>query len=69
MSGHGILKYFPFLDKKDPSEDKELPDPSGPSLMVIPSLSIASCNAEVTKVLKQAEAKQSVTKNLYTVRS
>ena len=65
MSGDGILKYFrPILDKKDPPEDKELPDPSGPLSKVIPSSSIASCNAKVTKVLKQA--KRSVTKNYYT---
>ena len=61
MSEHGILKYFcPILDKKDPPEDKELPDPLS---KVIPSSSIASCSAEVTKVLKQA--KRSVTKNHY----
>ena len=35
MSGHGILKHFcpikkgPHVDK-NPPEDKELPDPSGP---------------------------------------
>ena len=62
MSGHGILKYFRPI-KKDPPEDKKLPDPSGPLSKVIPSSSIASCNAEVTKVLKQA--KRSVTKNCY----
>ena len=62
MSGHGILKYFRPI-KKDPPEDKELPNPSGPLSKVIPSSSIASCNAEVTKVLKQA--KRSVTKNCY----
>ena len=43
-----------FLAKKDPTEDKELPGPSGPFSMVIPSSSIDSCNTEVTKVLKQA---------------
>ena len=53
--------HCPILDKKDPPEDKELPDSSWPSSKVILSLSIASCNAEVTKVLKQV--KQSVTKN------
>ena len=53
MLGHGILKYFcPILDKKNPPEDKELPDPLS---KVIQLLSIASCNAEVTKVLKQAK--------------
>ena len=65
MLGHGILKFFcPILDKKDPPEDKELSDPSGPLSTVIPSPSIASCNTEVTKVLKQA--KWSVTKIRYT---
>ena len=65
MLGHGILKYFrPILDKKDPPEDKESPNPSRPLSKVIPSSSIASYNAEVTKVLKQA--KRSVTKNRYT---
>ena len=59
MSEHGILKYFcPILDKKDPPKDKEFPDPLS---KVTPLSSIASCSAEVTKVLKQA--KQSVTKN------
>ena len=62
MSQHGILKYFrPILDKKDPPEDKELPDPL--SKVTTGSSSIASCSAEVTKVLKQA--KRSVTKNHY----
>ena len=71
MSEHGILKYFhPITSKKDtpedkdPPEGKELPNSSGPLSKVIPSSSIASCNAEVTKVLKQA--KWSVTKNCYT---
>ena len=50
MAGQGILKYFSL--KKDQSEDKKLPDPSGPLSKVMPSSSIASCNAEVTKVLK-----------------
>ena len=64
MSEHGILKYsHPILDKKDPPEDKELPDPSEPLPKVIPLPSIASCNAEVTKVLKQAKC--SVTKSYY----
>ena len=68
ISGHGILKYFcptkkDLLEDKDPPEDKELPNLSRPLSKVIPSSSIASCNAEVTKVLKQA--KQSVTKNVY----
>ena len=36
MLGHGILKYLhPIFDKKDLSEDKELPDPSGPLLKAI----------------------------------
>ena len=48
MAGHGILKYFyPILDKKDPPEDKELPNPSGPLSKVIASSSIANCNTEV----------------------
>ena len=66
MSGHGILKYFCYIfNKKDPPpEDKELPGPSGPLLKVLPSLSIASCNAEVIKIMKQA--KQFVTKSRYT---
>ena len=52
------MKYFcPILDKKDPSEDKELPDPSGPLSKVIPSSSIASCNAEITKVTKNSYTK------------
>ena len=56
MSGYGILKYFhPILDKKDPPEGKELPNPSGLLSKVITLSSIASCNAEVTKVLKQAK--------------
>ena len=59
MSEHGISKYFyPILDKKDPPKDKELPDPLS---NVTPLSSIASCSAEVTKVLKQA--KRSATKN------
>ena len=53
MSGHRILKYFhPIVDKK------QLPDPSGPLSKVVPSSSIASCNAKVSEVLKQA--KQSI---------
>ena len=64
MLGHGILKYFhPILDKKDSPEDKELPDLSGPLSKVIPSSSIARCNAKATKMLKQE--KWSVTKNRY----
>ena len=59
MSEHGILKYVcPILDKKDPPEDKELPDPLS---KVTPSSSIASYSTEVTKVLKQV--KRPVTKN------
>ena len=61
MSEHGILKYFyPILDKKDPPEDKGYIIHLG---NYRPLLSIASCNAEVTKVLKQA--KWYVTKNRY----
>ena len=65
MSERRILKYFPpILDKKDPPEDKELPDLLSKVLAKgTPSSSIASCSAEVTKVLKQA--KRSVTKNHY----
>ena len=57
MLGHEILKYIHLtLDKKDPPEDKKLCDPSGPLSKVIPSSSnIASCNAEVTKLLKHAK--------------
>ena len=54
MSGHGILKYFyPISDKKDitedkdPPEGKDLPNPSGSLLKVIPLSSITICNAEV----------------------
>ena len=64
MSGHGILKYFHPIKKDSPEEDKELPNPSRPLSKIIPSSSIASCNAEVTKVLKQA--KWSVSKSGYT---
>ena len=74
MSGHGILKYFcPITHKmyapedKDPPEGKELPNLFGSYISkVIPSSSwsIASCNADVTRVLKQA--KRSFTKNCYT---
>ena len=71
MSGHRILMYFgPITGKKhtpedkDPHEGKELPNPSGPLSKVIPSSSIGSCNAEVTKVLKQA--KRFVIKKCYT---
>ena len=65
MAGQGILKYFSL--KKDHSEDKKLPDPSGPLSKVIPSSSIASCNAEVTKVLKlQAKPASRVAKKCYT---
>ena len=43
MSEHEILKYFcPILDKKEPPEDKELPDPSGLLSKVIPLSSISS---------------------------
>ena len=55
MSEHGILMYFsPILDKKDPPEEKALPDPLS-NLKITTSSSIASCSAEVTKVLKQAK--------------
>ena len=53
MSEHKILMYFsPILDKKDPPEEKELPDPLS---KVTTSSLIDSCSAEVTKVLKQAK--------------
>ena len=65
MSEHGILKYFrPILDKKDSPEDKEQGVTRSIIIKVIPSSSIASCSAEVTKVLKQV--KRFVTKNHYT---
>ena len=65
MVGQGILKYFSL--KKDQSEDKKLPDPYGPLSKVIPSSSIASCNAEVTKVLKLlAKPASRVAKKCYT---
>ena len=42
MSEHEILLYFsPILDKKDPPEEKELPDPLS---KVTTSPSIASCS-------------------------
>ena len=62
MSEHRILKYFcPITGKtatpedKDPPKGKELLNTSGPLSKLIPSSSIANCNAEVTKVLKQAK--------------
>ena len=55
-------------EDKDPPEGKELPNQSVPYVSkVIPpssSWSIASCSADVTRVLKQA--KRSFTKNCYT---
>ena len=53
-------------EDKDPPEGKELPNLFGShKLKVIPlSSSIASCNADVTRVLKQA--KRSFTENCYT---
>ena len=62
MSGHGILKYFRPLQKDSP-QDKRLPDPSGPLSKVVPSSAIASCNAEVSRELKQT--KRPVTKQCY----
>ena len=72
MSGHGILKYFSLIthekddpEDKDPPEGKELPNVFGSYLSkVIPSSlsSIASCNADVNRVLKQAKC--SFTKKL-----
>ena len=51
MLEHGILKYFlPILDKKDPPEDKELPNSSRP----------------LSKVIPPEQAKWSFTKNGYT---
>ena len=59
MSEHKILKYFcPITgnkatpEYKDPPERKKLPNASGWLSKVLPSSSIANCNAEVTKVLK-----------------
>ena len=54
MSGHGILKYFHPLEKDSP-QDKQLPDPSGPLSKVVPPSAIASCNAEVSRELKQTK--------------
>ena len=74
MSEHGILKYFrPITHKKDapedkdPPEGKELPNLLGSYLSKVTpssSWSIASFNADVTMVLKQA--KPSFTKNCNT---
>ena len=43
----------PILDNKDPPENKELSDPSGPLSKVIPLSSINSCNegAEASKII------------------
>ena len=77
MLGHGILKYFrPITHKKDTPEDKDPPE--GKELCnlfgsylskAIPlSLwSIASCNTDVTSVLKHAKC--SLTKNCYTYKA
>ena len=72
VSGHGMLKYFHHKkdspEDKDSPEGKELSNLSGPYLSkVIPpssSWSIVSCNADVTRVLKQAKC--SFTLNCYT---
>ena len=45
------------------SKESSYPNPFGPLLKVILTSSIASCNVEVTKMLKQEQ--QSVTKNCY----
>ena len=50
--------------KNDPPEDKELRDPSGPLSKVIPSSSIARCNAEVSKVMKEVK-RSAVTRSSY----
>ena len=68
----GVLSSdYPFKkdapEDKDPPEGKKLPILSGPCLSkVMPSSSwsIASCNVDVTTVLKQT--KRSFTKNCYT---
>ena len=59
MLEHRILKYFRPItgnratpEHKDPPEGKKLPNASGSLSKVLPSSTIASCNAEVTKVLK-----------------
>ena len=64
MSGHGILKHFcPIThkmyapDDKDPPEGKELPNVFGTYIYMegytIVIMIIASCNTDVTRVLKQ----------------
>ena len=75
MSGHGILKYFrPITHKmyapedKDPPEGKELPNLFVLYIIILKVISsssgsIASCNADVTRVVKQA--KRYFTKNCY----
>ena len=67
MSGHGILKlFYTILDKKDPPEDKELYSISLGHYRKLYQLSLIATeayNAEVTKMLKHAKWKWSVTKN------
>ena len=59
MSGHGILQYTLVLFGQEAFsylKTRSYLIHLGPTLSkVIPSSSIASCNAEVTKVLKQAK--------------
>ena len=59
MLEHRILKYFHPItgnkaipEHKDPPVGKKLPNASGSLSKILPSSSIANCNAEVTKVLK-----------------
>ena len=58
------FEVFCPIKKDPPEEDKEIPNPFGPLSKIIPSSSIASRNAKVTKVLKQV--KQSVSKSGHT---
>ena len=64
MSEHRILEYFcPITGKTATPEDKDPPKGKELTLIhldhalskLIPSSSISNCNAEVTKVLKQAK--------------
>ena len=71
MESRVLLSDYPCKkdtpEDKDPPEGKKLPNLSGPGLSkVIPlsSCSIASCNTNVTMVLKQAKC--SFTKMCYT---
>ena len=64
MSGHHGVLSSDYPCRKDAPEDKDPPEENGPCLSkVIPSSlrPIASCNADVSSVLKQA--KRSLLKN------